>query len=73
MRTFRDSEGREWEAAATFGSYGAVRLIFSRRNGDELRSCDMQADTLRDAEQELAAFTDTALREHLQTAVPWQA
>jgi hypothetical protein len=72
MRTFTDNEGHEWEAAAAFGSFGAVQLIFSRRNGEELRSCGMQAETLHDAQQELAACTDDALRERLRTAELWE-
>lgn len=72
MRTFTDIEGRTWEAAAVFGSFGAVRLIFSRRNGEELRVCGMQAETLHDAQQELAACSDTALRERLVHAEPWE-
>ncbi|HEX6550102.1 MAG TPA: hypothetical protein VF117_05460 [Gammaproteobacteria bacterium] len=72
MRTFTDSEGQVWDAAAAFGSFGAVQLIFSRHNGKELRSCGMQAETLHEAQRELAACTETALRKRLQTAEPWQ-
>jgi hypothetical protein len=72
MRTFTDSEGHIWEAAAAFGSFGAVQLIFSRQNGKELRSCGMQAETLHDAQQELAACSEDALRERLHNAEPWK-
>ncbi|HEX5339379.1 MAG TPA: hypothetical protein VFX47_00680 [Gammaproteobacteria bacterium] len=72
VRTFTDTQGHEWEAATAFGSYGAVQLIFSRRAGNELRSCGMQAETLRDAEQELADCTELALRERLHRAEPWR-
>lgn len=72
MRTFTDSEGHTWEAAAAFGSFGAVQLIFSRHNGKELRVCGMQAETLHDAQRELAACTESALRERLRTAESWQ-
>ena len=72
MRTFTDSRGHEWQAAAAFGSHGAVQLIFSRRNGDELRFCDMQAETLHAAEQELASFTDVSLTKRLQYSEPWR-
>jgi hypothetical protein len=72
MRTFTDNEGHEWEAATAFGSYGAVQLVFSRRGGNELRTCGMQAETLHEAEQELAACSHTALLERLRGSEPWQ-
>lgn len=72
MRIFTDSQGHEWEAAASFGSYGAVQLIFSRRNGNELRSCNMQAETLHAAERELADWSDSVLRDRLTGAEAWQ-
>ena len=72
MRTFTDSEGQTWEAATAFGSFGAVQLIFSRRNGKELRCCGMQSETLHGAQQELAECSEAALRERLHDAEPWQ-
>ncbi|HET7921277.1 MAG TPA: hypothetical protein VFM15_00825 [Gammaproteobacteria bacterium] len=72
MRTFTDSLGRTWEAATAFGSYGAVRLIFSRRGDTELRACGMPAETLHAAEQMLAACPDATLVSWLATAEPWQ-
>ncbi|HEX5340309.1 MAG TPA: hypothetical protein VFX47_05465 [Gammaproteobacteria bacterium] len=70
MRTFVDSDGHKWEAATAFGSFGAVQLIFSRRDRNELRTGGVQAETLHDAEQELAACSDMALQERLREAEP---
>jgi len=72
MRTFTDSRGQEWQAAAAFGSHGTVQLIFSRRNSDETRYGDMQAATMHAAEQELAACSDVSLQQRLQHAEPWR-
>ncbi|MGH8401139.1 MAG: hypothetical protein ACRESU_08555 [Gammaproteobacteria bacterium] len=70
MRIFTDSDGNKWEAATAFGSFGAVQLIFSRRDRNELRTSGMQAETLHDAEQELAACSDAALQGRLREAEP---
>ncbi|MGH8225964.1 MAG: hypothetical protein ACRER1_07425 [Gammaproteobacteria bacterium] len=72
MRLFDDQHGHRWEAATAFGSYGEVHLIFSRMDANELRTSTLKAATLREATQELEALTDTALREQLEKAEPWQ-
>lgn len=72
MRELDDELDQRWQAAIVFGSCGNQSVIFSRIGGDELRIAPMQADTLREAEDELVSLTDAALRDRLREAQPWQ-
>lgn len=72
MRLFDDDRGRRWEAATAFGSYGEVRLIFSRMDAEELRISTLEAANVREGQSALEALTDEALREHLDRAEPWR-
>ncbi|MDN5864486.1 MAG: hypothetical protein L0I62_04635 [Gammaproteobacteria bacterium] len=72
MRKLVDREGHRWEAAVAFGSYGEARVIFSRMDGDELRSVAAASETQREAEQELAGLADETLLERLEKAEPWE-
>ncbi len=70
MRTFDDAQGRRWQAATMFGSYGEAHLIFSRIDGDDLLAIAMPDATLREADERLAAFSTEELRERLGSAKP---
>lgn len=71
MRVFNDKDGRRWEVAVAFGSFGEARLIFSRMDGDELRSLALGVDNTRQAERELAHHTEQTLLEQLDKAEAW--
>jgi len=71
MREFHDTDGRHWQAAPLYASYGQMLLVFSRLDGGEILHKQMAADTLPQAEDELAALDDDALRAWLQDAQPW--
>jgi len=71
MREFHDTEGRHWQAAPLYASYGQMLLIFSRLDGGDILQKQMAADTLPQAEDELTELGDDALRECLRDAQPW--
>lgn len=71
MRTFDDSDGKRWDAAVLSGSYGDNVLIFSPAQGDTLLGTPMRANTLLEAEAQLADMDENALRSHLAEARPW--
>ncbi len=71
MREFHDAEGRHWQAAPLYASYGQMLLIFSRLDGGDILQKQMAADTLPQAEDELTQLGDEALREWLRDAQPW--
>lgn len=71
MREFQDDEGRPWQAAPMYASYGQMLLIFSRMDGGDILQKQMAADTLPEAEEELARLHDDALRGWLKDAQPW--
>ena len=71
MRTFDDPQGRPWQAALLEASYGSIALVFSPLHGDGLRRLPMPAQTLTEAEAELAALDAAALRSLLDRAQPW--
>ncbi|OJU89477.1 MAG: hypothetical protein BGO13_08050 [Burkholderiales bacterium 66-5] len=71
MRDFLDTEGRHWQAAPLSASYGQMLLVFSALEGDAILHQQMAADTLAQAEEELAQLDDSALRALLQQAQPW--
>jgi hypothetical protein len=71
MRTLTDSQGNVWQAALLEASYGSVALLFSPLRGSDIRSWEMPADTLAEAEQLFAGMADDALRTALSEAQPW--
>jgi hypothetical protein len=71
MRVFADDDGAKWTAATVFGSYGEARLIFSRQEGDELRTLALAAENLREAERNLSALDEKELRTYLKEAEPY--
>ena len=71
MRDFLDLEGRHWQAAPLYASYGQMLLVFSAMEGSAILHQQMAADTLAQAEDELAQLDDGALRVLLQQAQPW--
>ncbi|MGH8274504.1 MAG: hypothetical protein ACRES9_09700 [Gammaproteobacteria bacterium] len=68
MRIFNDAQDQRWQAAVVFGSYGEVRLVFSRMDADDLRTAAMPAATLREAEQSLSVLNEEELRDYLDKA-----
>lgn len=71
MRNFLDPDGRRWQAAPLYASYGQMLLVFSAMEGGAILHQPMAADTLAQAEDELAQLDDGALRTLLQQAQPW--
>lgn len=71
MRDFLDPDGRRWQAAPLYASYGQMLLVFSAMEGGAILHQPMAADTLAQAEDELAQLDDGALRTLLQEAQPW--
>ena len=71
MRDFLDPDGRRWQAAPLYASYGQMLLVFSAMEGGAILHQPMAADTLAQAEDELAQQDDGALRTLLQQAQPW--
>lgn len=73
MRLIEDGEGRSWDVMVGRESWGALALIFSLRGDNENRTVPIAAETLRDAERELADLTDDELRLRLAESRPWDA
>ena len=71
MRTFCDDVGRLWEVAVGRASYGTQMLIFSRREGQEIRQVIMDANSPLDAENELNGLGDEDLRRRLDRSEEW--
>lgn len=71
MRDFLDPDGRRWQAAPLYASYGQMLLVFSAMEGGAILHQPMAADTLAQAEDELTQLDDGALRTLLQQAQPW--
>lgn len=71
MREFHDTEGRPWQAAPMYASYGQMLLIFSRMDGGDILQKQMAADTLPQAEEELTALDEATLLEWFKDAQPW--
>lgn len=72
MRVIEDAEGRSWDAIVGRGSWGSLVILFSLRGPNENRTFDLASETVRQAEQELAALTDDELRERLAGSKPWE-
>ena len=71
MRSFEDAHGGIWDAAVERASYGAHFLIFAGRRTGELRRAMLGAATFDEAQRELAALSETDLRERLAAADAW--
>ena len=72
MRVIEDAEGRSWDVVVGRGSWGSLVILFSLRGPNENRTFDLASETVRQAEQELAALTDDELRERLAGSKPWE-
>jgi hypothetical protein len=70
MRVIEDAEGRSWDVVVGRGSWGSLVILFSLRGPNENRTSDLASETVRQAEQELAALTDDELRERLAGSRP---
>ncbi|TAL73033.1 MAG: hypothetical protein EPN56_13440 [Rhodanobacter sp.] len=71
MRSFDDTRGECWQAALLEASYGNIALVFSPMRGSEVRQTLMLAETLTEAQEQLAALDDAGLRRMLDEAQPW--
>lgn len=66
MRGFHDAEGRAWDAVVGRESWGAFFAIFvPARPGAEIRQAPLASSTWGEAERELDAMEEAALRELL--------
>lgn len=72
MRSFEDERGGHWQAALLEGSYGHIAVVFSRIGGGEILQSSLDAATISEAEQWLAAVDETGLNKILAEASPWQ-
>lgn len=72
MRMFEDTEGRLWDAAVAQESYGSLVLVFAERSGAEMRKAQLDASTQIEAEAELHAMSEEALRAQLADAPRWE-
>jgi len=72
MRIVEDAEGRSWDVMVGRGSWGSLVLLFSLRGANENRTADLASETVRQAEQELAALSDDEVRARLADSRPWE-
>ncbi len=72
MRVLEDADGRSWDVMVGRGSWGSLVILFSLRGPNENRTFDLASETVRQAEQELAALSDDELRERLSGSKPWE-
>ena len=71
MRAFVDERGRAWEAVVGKESWGTLVILFSPRQGGEVRKSVLAAETPFGATAELERLTDDELRQRLAESVPW--
>jgi hypothetical protein len=71
VRSFLDDAGRRWEVVLGKASWGTLVLILSPMSGGDARTSVLAAETSFDANAELDALTDDALRERLRDSRPW--
>lgn len=71
MRTFHDAEGRSWQVALLEGAYGQFLMVFGRLGDTEIRQLALSAASRFEAETQLAAQSEEALRAQLATAGSW--
>ncbi len=72
MRVIEDAEGRSWDVIVGRGSWGSLVLLFSLRGANENRTADLASESVRQAEQELAALSDDEVRARLADSTPWE-
>jgi len=72
MRIVEDAEGRSWDVMVGRGSWGSLVLLFSLRGANENRTAELASETVRQAEQELAALSDDEVRARLADSRPWE-
>jgi hypothetical protein len=72
MRSFTDKQGHLWDVAIGKESYGTFLLIFSQRDGREIRKTQLSCSTQLDATDELANLTIDDLCTSLATSESWQ-
>jgi hypothetical protein len=71
VRSFLDDAGRRWEVVLGKASWGTLVLIFTPIEGGDARTSVLTAETSFDANAELDALTDDALRDRLRDSRPW--
>lgn len=71
MRRFHDDAGGEWTAALWCGSYGEVRIIFSRTGSTDVFTSALEAESLASGEILLLEIAEHDLRGRLAVAEPW--
>jgi hypothetical protein len=71
VRSFLDDAGRRWDVVLGKASWGTLVLIFTPIEGGDARTSVLAAETSFDANAELDALTDDALRERLRDSRPW--
>jgi hypothetical protein len=72
MRIFTDESGNRWDVVLGKESFGTLVLLFSRRNGGDVRKSILASETVMDAEAELGTLSDDDLRARLREAQPWE-
>lgn len=71
MRSFLDDAGNAWQVTLGKESWGTLVLLFTPKPGGEARTSILNAETMFDANAELDALDDAALRERLRDSRPW--
>lgn len=71
MRAFTDAAGAKWEVMVGKESWGTLVLLFSPAGPGGARTSILPAETMFDANLELAALTDDDLRARLADSRPW--
>jgi hypothetical protein len=72
MREVSDANGQLWDVTLGKESYGTMVLLFSRRDGGEIRKVILGSETPMAAEAELDSLGDERLRERLAEATRWE-
>ncbi|HEY0035705.1 MAG TPA: hypothetical protein VGB66_03405 [Longimicrobium sp.] len=72
MRIVQDGQGRTWDVLVGRGSWGSLVILFSLRGDNQNRTADLASETVRQAEQEVAALSDDELRARLAESKPWE-
>ena len=71
MRSFSDNDGQVWQAALGHESHGSMVIIFSRLGSFDVFKNGLSANNRLDAENEIAALSETELCSRLKAAEPW--
>ena len=72
-RQIVDAEGTAWEVSVGREAYGMQVLLFFPSGGAGIRKAMLAASTGLEAQHELDAMDDAALRERLDASVPWES